>query len=109
MDCAAWADAGDEAATWYLAGLLAQRGDLDGLRERADAGDRDAALRLAGLLKERGDLDAAAQILRAPADAGDLNAMWQLAWLLAERGDLEGLRARTDAGDRWPPGSWPRC
>ena len=50
-----------------LAGLLAERGDLDGLRARADAGDGDAAVRLADLLAERGDLDG----LRARADAGD--------------------------------------
>ena len=51
------ADAGDEAAAWRLAGLLAERGDLDGLRARADAGDGHAAARLAELLVERGDGD----------------------------------------------------
>jgi hypothetical protein len=34
-------------------GLLAQRGDLDGLRARADAGDGHAAIRLADLLVGR--------------------------------------------------------
>ncbi len=48
-------------------GLLAEHGDLDGLRARADAGDEDAAERLADLLADRGDLDG----LRARADAGD--------------------------------------
>jgi len=46
------ADAGDRDAAERLAGLLADRGDLDELRARADAGDRDAAARLAGLLAE---------------------------------------------------------
>ena len=44
-----------------LADLLAERGDLDGLRARADAGDGHAAGRLAELLAERGDLDGAAR------------------------------------------------
>ena len=42
-----------------LAGLLAERGDLEGLRARADAGDGPAALQLADLLEKRGDLDGA--------------------------------------------------
>ena len=33
----------------------------------------------------------------------------ELAELLADRGDLDGLRARADAGDGWPPGGWPGC
>ena len=95
-------------AAGRLAGLLAERGDLDGaaqiLRARADAGDGDAAGRLADLLAERGDLDGAAQILRARADAGDGDAAGRLAELLAERGDLDGLRARADAGDGYAAG-----
>ena len=79
--------------------LLAERGDLDGLRAQADAlvdaADVFAAMRLADLLAERGDLDE----LRARADAGDEAAAWRLADLLAERGDLDELRARADAGD----------
>ena len=97
------ADADDEHAAERLAALLAQRGDLDGLRARADVGDGPAAERLAGLLAERGDLEGAIQILRAAADAGDGPAAERLAGLLAERGDLEGaaqiLRAAADAGD----------
>ena len=43
---------------WELAELLAERGDLDGLRARADAGDREAAGKLADLLlADRDDLD----------------------------------------------------
>ena len=90
------ADAGDGDAARQLAWLLAERGDLDGLRARADAGDRDAARRLAGLLAARGDLDQ----LRSRADAGDRSAARQLADLLAAREDLDGLRAQADAGDR---------
>jgi hypothetical protein len=50
------ADAGDEDAAWWLAGLLAERGDLDAVAARADAGDQHAAERLARLLADRGDL-----------------------------------------------------
>jgi hypothetical protein len=50
-----------------LADLLADRGDLEGLRARADAGDGIAAFRLVKLLAERGDLEG----LRARADVGD--------------------------------------
>ena len=78
-----------------LAGLLAERGDLDELRARADAGDGTPPS-LAGLLAERGDLDE----LRARADAGDELAAAELAELLAERGDLDRLRA----GRRWDSG-----
>jgi TIR domain len=89
------ADAGHEAAAWRLAGLLADRGDLDQLRIRADADDGWAAERLAELLADRGDLDG----LRARADAGDGSAAERLADLLADRGDLDGLRARADSGE----------
>ena len=50
-----------------LADLLAEHGDLDGLRARADEGDWYAARRLADLLAEHGDLDG----LRARTDVGD--------------------------------------
>jgi hypothetical protein len=62
------------AAPWWLAKLLADRGDLDGLRARADAGDGPATSQLARLLVERGDLDGAKQVLRARADADDEDA-----------------------------------
>ena len=103
------ADAGDGDAAWQLAELLAERGDLDGLRARADAGDGAAARRLAELLAERGDLDG----LRARADAGDEAAAWRLAGLLAERGDLDGAPDPARPGRRrrrgMPPGGWPSC
>ena len=89
-----------------LAELLAERGDLDGLRARADAGDGDAAGRLAELLAERGDLDG----LRARADAGDGAAARRLADLLAERGDLdEAARPGRRRRRGLPPGGWPSC
>ena len=122
------ADAGDRFAAHLLAELLAQRGDLDGLRARADVGDEYAATKLADVLTRSGDLDG----LRARADAGDRYAAEQLAtltprrrdradielltrvldvgdrnaaerldWLQAERGDLDGLRARADTGDQY--------
>jgi hypothetical protein len=84
------ADAGDEHAAELLYPLLAERGDLAGLRARADAGDWSAAERLADLLADRGDPDEAVQALRARADAGDEYAAWRLAGLLADRGDLDG-------------------
>jgi hypothetical protein len=64
-------------------------------RRRADVGDGYAAGRLAGLLAERGDLDGATQILRAQANAGDRSAAWQLRELLIHHGrgeEAEQLR-----------------
>ena len=89
-----------EDAAERLAGLLAERGDLDELRARADAGDSHAAERLALLLAERGDLDGAAQILRPQDDFGDLFGEYFLADLLARHGDLDRLRALADVGGR---------
>jgi hypothetical protein len=71
--------------------MLAERGDLEGLRARADAGDQEAAWRLAGMLAERGDLEG----LRARADAGDEAAAGPLADLLTKQGrgkEAEQLR-----------------
>jgi hypothetical protein len=48
------ADAGDDHAAGRLARLLADRGDLDGLRALAAAGDADAAGRLAVVLIREG-------------------------------------------------------
>jgi hypothetical protein len=93
----AQADTGDWNAAWRLAKVLAEGGDLAGLRAQADTGDWNAAWRLAKVLAERSDLDE----LRARADAGDWHAAMQLASLLVRRGDLEGLRTRADAGDRY--------
>jgi predicted negative regulator of RcsB-dependent stress response len=97
------ADAWAGYAAFRLAGLLTERGDLDGaeqmLRAGADAGDKSAAQELAGLLARRGDLDE----LRARAGAGDGAAAGRLADLLIQRGDLDGaeqiLRSPADAGD----------
>ena len=61
-------------------------------RHAADAGDEAAAWWLAELLPGRGDLDGAVQIMRARANAGDGTAVRMLAMLLASRGDLDELR-----------------
>jgi hypothetical protein len=82
-------------AVWELAHLLAERGDVDGLREWVDVGDHMAAEKLVGLLTERGDLDA----LRSGADAGDRRAASRLARSLAEHRDLDELQARSDTGN----------
>ena len=74
------ADTGDGFAAREVVGLLARRGDLDGLRARADAGDEIAAERLAGLLAQRGDLDG----LRART--GDRYAAKRLAEVLTQQG-----------------------
>jgi len=81
-----------------LAELLAQRGDLDGLRARADAGgwvETDdpaylggnwcAARQLADLLAQHGDLDE----LRFRAGAGDKEAEKRLTDLLNKQGQGE--------------------
>jgi len=116
------ARAGDEVAAFVLAGMLAGRGDLDGLRARADAGDGFAAQLLADLLAGgvtlkaavmesqmlagRGDLDEAAKMLRSRASVGDADAdaAVRMAGLLARSGDLDEaikiLRPRADAGNR---------
>ena len=47
-----------------LTDLLAERGDLDGLRARTDAGDRDAASRLAGLLVKQDRSEEAKRLRR---------------------------------------------
>jgi thioredoxin-like negative regulator of GroEL len=74
----------------WRANLLAEHGDLDGLRARADASDRQASGQLARLLAERGDLDG----LRDRANAGDGDAD-RLADLLIKQGrgkEAEQLR-----------------
>ncbi len=59
------ADTGLKDAARSMAYLLYERGDLEGLRDRANANDRDAAKQLADLLAKRGDLEG----LRALAPA----------------------------------------
>ena len=93
------ANAGDRHAAWGLAELLANRGDVDGLRTCADTGNWEAARLLAELLAQRGDVDG----LRARADTGDRKAARLLAIELADRGDVDGLRARADTGDAFAP------
>jgi hypothetical protein len=79
--------------------LLAEAGDVDGLRARADAGDEEAAWKMARLLAEAGDVDE----LNARADAGDGSTASRLAGLLAEargRGRAGRLRCRRSLGSR---------
>lgn len=82
------AAAGNWRAGRELAGLLRDRGDVDGLRDLAAIGDRGASGELAGLLRERGHVAE----LRDLAVAGNERAVWELARLLRERGDVDGLR-----------------
>jgi hypothetical protein len=58
------ADAGDSHAAGRLAGLLAERGDLDELRARADTGDEYAAGQLAGVLVKLGGGEEAERLRR---------------------------------------------
>ena len=83
------AEAGEWVAAARLTELLVQRGDVEGLRTQVATGDGHAATQLARLLAERGDLDGAVQVLRRPARAGDVEAVGELVRLLAERGDLD--------------------
>ena len=101
------AEAGDGAAAVWLAGAGQARRRGRAARP-GRRGDEHAARELAGLLAERGDLDEAAQIMRARAEAGDRGCCPAVR-LLAERGDLDGLRARADGGDAVPPGGWSAC
>lgn len=88
-------DNGDSHVAELLAGLLAERGDVEQLRRLADKGDPDAANRLDDLLAEQGNVDA----LRQRADRGDHRAADRLVGLLAERGDVEELVTRADNGN----------
>ncbi|GGM45125.1 hypothetical protein ACFFX1_43080 [Dactylosporangium sucinum] len=85
---------GDWSAPWRLAGVLADRGDVDELRARSDGGDDDAAWRLADLLRSDGRLDEAAQLLRRRAEAGNAVAAYRLAELLERHaGDVAAAAA----------------
>ena len=86
-----WSPKMKPVGDWRVAGLLADRGDLDELRARTDAGDWSAAMRLARLLADRGDLDE----LRARTDAGDPFVGQRLPELLEKQGrgkEAERLR-----------------
>jgi thioredoxin-like negative regulator of GroEL len=96
-DFAAYRDDEDDEASIRLAGLLAELGWVDELRDRADAGDGYAAARLAELWLKQGRLDD----LRARADAGDSAAALRLAEYLGAQEELDELRVRADAGDYW--------
>ena len=113
-----------QAAAGRLAGLLAERGDLDGASAPAPTPATGAAeLAAAGRARGPGRSCAPAPTpaTRTPPPAGRAAGRRpdeaagaarprrrrrpvrrrQLAELLAGRGDLDGLRARADAGDRY--------
>jgi thioredoxin-like negative regulator of GroEL len=70
-----------------LADLLARHGRHDELRDYiAGEGGEAAASCLAGLLEERGDVDGAAEVLRPLAADGSPNAAFALAELLSRHG-----------------------
>jgi predicted negative regulator of RcsB-dependent stress response len=86
----------DDFAAEQLADLLAERGCIDELRQRATAGDADADRRLAALLAKQGDLNE----LHERATAGSWSAAHRLITLLTERGRtdeaIDMLRQRAD-------------
>ena len=107
----AWSKAADcrdadiaPRAAGFLAGLLAEQGDVDGARQafqRAiDSGHPEiapmAASGLAGLLAEQGDVDGARQAFQRAIDSGHPEivpmAVLGLAALLQEQGDTDGAR-----------------
>jgi hypothetical protein len=82
---------------------------VDGLRARADAGDHHAADRLAELLAERGDVDGLRARAATEEALQYRTAAGRLARLLYERGDLDGLRARPTPVTGLPSVGWPSC
>jgi len=97
------ADAGYGDAAAKLAGMLAERGDLDEatqvLRAWPEVGNRDAASKVAHVLAMTADLDGALPILRALANVGDGDATSPSGRPACQARRLEELRARADAGD----------
>ena len=93
-----------------LAGLLAERGDLDEaavLRAGPTLATRFAAIRLAGRLGQR--VPTLAE-LRARADTGDWTAAVHAGRAAGRaRSTWTELRARADTGDRFAAWSWPDC
>jgi hypothetical protein len=91
----------DPRASEALADLYAAWGDVPPLRERADAGDEAARLRLKKLHRDQGRrTDARFQIeqLRAEVDEGHGGSAVQLCGLLFELRDEAALREELDAG-----------
>jgi hypothetical protein len=78
--------------------LLAERGDVEGLRARIEVGDWYAADRVAGLLVERADVEAAVAVVRVRATTDHGTATQRLA-NLPSPSDVEDLDARAEAAD----------
>ena len=77
-------------------------------RHAADAGDGDAAVRLAGLLAERGDLDEAARPAGRPRRRrGCRRAAGRAAGRARRPG--RAARPRPTPATGMPPGGWPSC
>ncbi|MGW0573754.1 hypothetical protein [Streptomyces tauricus] len=94
------ANTGDHDAQCRLARILADTG-LDELRERAECGEPAAVEVLTDLLLERGETAEAIRLLSIIADA-DPPAYWardKVTELLVKRKDLDGLARRAVAGD----------
>ena len=91
---------------WELAELLAQRGDLDGLRARADAGDREAAGKLATGCWPIAATWTGCAPSPTPGTGMPLGD-WPNCWPSAAtwRGCAPGPTPATGM----PPGGWPSC
>jgi hypothetical protein len=90
---------------WWEAYQLAASDETAELRRRAAAGDEHATWQLAGWLADRSRCDEAAALIRPLADAGDdLACTWLARWLSDERelseraldGDFHALQALAD-------------
>ncbi|MEV0133043.1 tetratricopeptide repeat protein [Dactylosporangium sp. NPDC050688] len=92
-------DTDDGFAARQLAGLLAEQGRVDELRDLAATGDWRATHRLVDVLTEQGRVEEALQVLRDLAATGDLSAAQRLADILAEQGRVDELRDLAATGD----------
>jgi hypothetical protein len=100
-------DETDDAARWWRAYQLAEKDQIEELRELAAAGDYHARRQLASWLDDRAysvsvadpaKLAEAIEVIRPLADAGDdVAELWLARWL-AECDRMEELRERAGAG-----------
>jgi hypothetical protein len=88
-----------DAAPWWQAYSLAEKGEVGELRQRADGDDDHARRQLACWMGERGRPQEAIALIRPLADVGeDIARLWLARWL-AECDQAGELRQRADAGD----------
>ena len=109
-DLRARADAGDRDAAWQLAELLAERGDLDGLRRpgrRRRRARRLAAGRAAGRARRPGRAARPGRRRRRVAPPGGWPSCWPSAatWTGPADPACPGRRRRLGS----PPSGWPSC